>query len=431
MNLTPEQQDLGRRNFLRVLAGTPALAGLGAAAAMKGPVRGGPVRLGLIGLGGQGRVLLEQTDPRYAEVVALCDINPAQLKKADESLVKTGRQPVKHYADWKEMIQKEKLEGVVIASPLFTHTDIAVGCMEAGLHVLCEKMMGLDDASCRRMAEAATKTRRVLEIGHQRCYNPIYQASYDGIVRAGLLGEVYHARLVWHRNGSWRRTADLPSPDYTPAPWGYPTFDHLINWRLYKQYSRGHMAELASHMVAITDWFFGATAEAALGSGGVYRFPESREVPDHTYVTLEYPGGRTALFTSIESNAFDNYYEAYYGTKGTLILKGEVEAYLFEEGSPAGGAKATGVAVAPKAGPVGSASESRAADAAGAGTGGVAASGGGDRLAAYRYEIDGFCGAVRTGAPLACGPERALGSARACIAGFDAIEQKTRIEIKA
>ena len=431
MNLTPEQQALGRRNFLRVLAGTPALAGLGAAAAMKGPVRGGPVRLGIIGLGGQGRLLLEQTDPRYAEIVALCDINPAQLVKADDSLVKTGRQPVKHYADWKDLVQKERLEGVVIASPLFTHADISVGCMEAGLHVLCEKMMGWEPAACARMTEAARRTRRVLEIGHQRYYNPIYQASYDGIVKAGLLGEVYHARLVWHRNGSWRRKADLPSPDYTPAPWGYPTFDHLINWRLYKQYSRGHMAELASHMVAITDWFFGATAEAALGSGGVYRFPESREVPDHTYVTLEYPGGRTALFTSIESNAFDDYYEAYYGTKGTLILKGEVEAYLFEEGARAGEAKATGVAVAPKAGPVGSASESRAADAAGTGKGVGAASGGVDRLAAYRYEIDGFCGAVRTGAPLKCGPERAAASARACIAGFEAIEKKARIAVEA
>ena len=169
---------------------------------------------------------------------------------------------MKHYADWKEMIQKERLEGVVIASPLFTHADIAVGCMEAGLHVLCEKMMGLDDASVPPDGgRGDQRTGRVLEIGHQRYYNPIYQASYDGIVKAGLLGEVYHARLVWHRNGNWRRKAELPSPDYSAAQWGYPTFDHLVNWRLYKQYSRGHMAELASHMVAITDWFFGATAE--------------------------------------------------------------------------------------------------------------------------------------------------------------------------
>ena len=431
MNLTPEQQERGRRNFMRALAGTPALAALGVAVAVKGPVRGGPVRLGFIGTGGEGRVLLEQTDPRYGEVVALCDINPSQLAKSDESLVKTGRQPVKHYVEWKDMIQKERLEGVVIATPLSTHADITVGCLEAGLHVLCEKMMAWDVASCRRMADAASKARRVLEIGHQRYYNPIYQASYEGIVEAGLLGEVYHARLVWHRNGNWRRKADLPSPDFSAAQWGYPTFDHLVNWRLFEQYSRGHMAELASHMVAITDWFFGANASAAIGSGGIHRFKDGREVPDHTYVTLEYPGGRTAVFTSIESNAFDNYYEAYYGTKGTLILKGEVEAYLFEEGAPTGEAKATGIAVAPKAGPVGSASESRAADAASGGKGVGAASGGGDRLAAYRYEISGFCSAIRTGAPLRVGPDRALASARACIAGFDAIENKARIEIKA
>ena len=105
-------------------------------------------------------------------------------------------------------------------------------------------------------------------------------------------------------------------------------------------------------------------------------------MPDHTYVTLEYPGGRTAVFTSIESNAFDNYYEAYYGTKGTLILQGEVEAYLFEEGAPAGAGEGDrGRGRRPRPGPVGSASESRAADAAGAGEGVGAASGGVDRLA--------------------------------------------------
>jgi predicted dehydrogenase len=431
MNLTPEQQELGRRNFLRAMAGTPALAALGVAAATRGPVPGGPVRLGFVGLGGEGRLLLEQTQPRFGEAVALCDVNPAQLQRAADSLVRTGRQPLPHYADWREMIARERLEGVVISTPLFTHADITVGCLEAGLHVLCEKMMALRDEDCLRMEDVARRAGRVLEIGHQRFYNPVYHAAHDGIVKAGLLGEVHHARLVWHRNGNWRRGAELPSPDYDASRWGYPTFDHLINWRLYKAYSRGHMAELASHMVAITDWFFGAPAVGASGSGGVHRFADGREVPDHTYVTLEYPGGRTALFTSIESNAFDSYYEAYYGTKGTLVLKGEIEAYFFEEGAAAV-ARPTAIAVAPKAGgPAGSASESRVADAAGPGRGVGSASGGGDRLAAYAYEISGFCGAVRTGAPLKCGPERARASARACLAGWDAIETRARIEIGA
>ena len=434
MNLTPEQQELGRRNFMRVLAGTPALAALAAATAVKGPVKGGPVRLGVIGTGGQGRVLLEQTDPQFAEIVALADINPLQLAKADESLAKTNHPPAKHYADWKEMIQHEKLEAVVIAAPLFMHKDIAVGCMEAGLHVLSEKMMAWDVESCQRIAEAARKNRRVYEVGHQRFYNGVYQAAYEGIVKGGLLGELYHARLVWHRNGNWRRHIELPSPDYDASRWGYPSYDHLINWRLYKKYSRGHMAELASHQVAIADWFFGATATAAVGSGGVYRFKDGREIPDHTYVTLEYPGGRSVVFTSIESNAFDNYYEAYYGTKGTLILSGEIDAFLFEEqgrGTTAAAVpKATGLEVAAKAGPVGAASESRANDAAGSGAGPGKASGGGDRNLAYRHEVSGFCAAVRTGVPLKCGPERALGSARACISGFEAVDTQKRIEIQ-
>ena len=65
MNLTPEQQTVGRRNFLKAVAGVPALAGLGVAAAVKGPVRGGPVRVGFIGVGGEGRVLLGEVDPQF------------------------------------------------------------------------------------------------------------------------------------------------------------------------------------------------------------------------------------------------------------------------------------------------------------------------------------------------------------------------------
>jgi predicted dehydrogenase len=437
VNLTPEQQAIGRRNFLKAVAGVPALAGLGAAAALEGPVRGGPVRIGFIGVGGEGRVLLSQVDPAFAEVRALADINPSQLAKADEVLAKTKRPPARHYAEWKDMLQKEDIEAVVIAVPLWAHADVTTGCLDAGKHVLCEKMMAWDVAGCERMRAAAVRNRRVLEIGYQRNYNPIYQSAYTGIVKAGLLGDVYHARLAWHRNGPWRRKAEPPSPDYDPSKWGYPTFDHLYNWRLYKRYSRGLLAELGSHQMNITNWFFDAVPEAALGSGVIARYKD-REVWDHVYATFEYPGGRTAVFSSIESNAFDNYYEAFFGTKGTLILQGEAEAYLFEEGNGAAVAKSTGIEVTGKAaGPALEASESRIADAAGrsrtpaagstSGAGGANGSGDRlDRLAAYRNEISAFCASVRTGSPLLCGPDRAVHSARACIAADRATDTKTR-----
>jgi len=423
MTLTPEQQELGRRNFLRVLAGTPAIAALGAAAAVKGPVRGGPVRLGFVGLGGEGRnALLKNVDPAFADVRALCDINPAHLVKADEVLAANKRPPAKHYADWKDMLQKEDLEAVVLAPPLWMHTEMTVGCLEAGKHVLCEKMMAWDVDGCEKMRDAARKTGKLLEIGYQRFYNPVYQAAHEGIIKAGVLGDVYLARLVWHRNGNWRRYEDPPAPDFDPAPWGYPTWEHLMNWRLYWRYSKGLLAELASHQVNISNWFFGGVPESVTGSGGVYCFKDGREVEDHVYATFEYPEGRTALFSSIESNAFDDYYEMFMGTKGTLILRRETEAYLFEEG----GDKATGVQTTAKSvGPAVEAQETKPGASVGRSAGPEST----DRGLSYRLEISEFCAAIRVGKPLRCGPDKAMGSARACIAAHEAVEKKARVTL--
>lgn len=426
MNLTPEQQELGRRNFLRALAGAPAVAALGAAAVMKGPVPGGPVRLGYVGLGSQGRVLLEQTDAQHAEVVALCDVNPAQLQKADEALARAGKPLARHYENWKEMIDKEDLEGLVVAAPLFLHAEISVGALEAGLHVLCEKMMARDVAGLRLMLEAARRTGRLLEIGHQRHYNPVYQAAHEGIIQTGLLGEVYYARLHWHRNGSWRRDVESPAPGYDPTEWGYPDLERLINWRLYWDYSLGLLAELASHQVAIANWFFDAVPDAVVAHGGVFRYKDGREVPDHVYATFEYPEGRTALFSSIQSNAFGGSYEAFHGTDGTLVLKGESEAYLFDEGDGV----ATSLEIASRSGAaVGVASESRATEAAGGSwTAGQTMQ---ERVNAYALQVSGFCASIRTGVPLKCGPELAAGSARACLAAQEAMDKKARVAVPA
>ena len=422
MNLTPEQEALGRRNFLKALAGTPALAAFGAAAAFKGPVRGGPVRVGFIGLGGQGRALLRNTDAAFTEVRAMCDVNPKHLAAADEILRSASKPPAKHYEDWREMLQKEDIEGVVMAPPLFLHAEMTAACLEAGKHVLCEKMMAWDEAGCRQMAEAAKKSGKLLEIGYQRFYNPVYQAAYEGIVKKGVLGDVFHARLAWHRNGNWRRKEE-PPPNFDPTRWGYPDWEHLVNWRLYWKYSKGLLAELASHQVNIANWFFDAVPEAVSGTGGVYRFKDGREVEDHLYTTFEYPGGRTVVFSSIESNSFDDYYEMFMGTKGTLILRRETDAMLFEEG----GQGPTAVEVAARTGPALESSETKPYTAGARGAAADVATV--ERPASYRLEISGWSAAIRTGRPLLCGPEKAMGSAFACLAANRAVQGHTRVEL--
>jgi predicted dehydrogenase len=429
MTLSPEQAAQGRRNFLKILAGTPALAALGVSAAMKGPIRGGPVRVGFIGVGGQGRVLLRNVDPAFAEVRALCDINPSSLTLADQVLADTKKPPARHYAEWSDMLQKEDIEAVIMAPPLGFHDDLAVACLDAGKHVLCEKMLAVDLASCERMRDAARRSGKVLEIGYQRTYNAMYQAAYDGLVKSGALGDIYHVRLAWHRNGDWRRKGEPPSPDYDPSKWGYPTFDHLLNWRLYWKYSQGLMAELCSHQLNATNWFLGSRPEAVTASGGLFRFTgNGREVPDHVFATFEYPGGRTAVFSSIESNAFDDYYEMFMGTKGTLILRREIEALFFEEGNGESGP--TSVTVAPQTGgAVAQTSETQPGHTNQAAAPSSSVTPLFERPRSTRLQIQRFCSAIRVGTPLACGPDKAFESARACILANESIKQKARLTV--
>jgi len=428
MNLTPGQKEVGRRNFLKALAGTPALAALVGAASVSGPKRGGPVRAALVGSGGEGKVLLKQCQKQWIDLRAICDINPKHAHGAAAGMAEMGWAKPREYTDLKQMLEKEDLEAVLIAVPLWAHADVAVAAMEAGKHVLCEKMMAWDIPSCQRMMETARKQKRILEIGYQRFYNVAYQAAYEGIIKKNLLGDVYYIRTAWHRNNDWRRREDPPGADFDPRKHGYENWEQLLNWRLYRKYSRGLLAELGSHQISIANWFFGEVPEAVYTSGGIYRYNDGREMFDHLYTTFDYPGGHTATFTSIESNEFDDNYEQVMGTKGTLIFKGESEVYLFPEATT----KSTALEVTPRKGnAVLDASESRVADAAGGRT--VAQNPAGDKIVepldGYKNEIAGFCSAIRTGTPLHCGPEKAFGSASACIRAYEAGDQKTRLTL--
>ncbi|MGQ9731348.1 MAG: Gfo/Idh/MocA family protein, partial [Candidatus Zipacnadales bacterium] len=208
---------------------------------------------------------------------------------------------------------------VIIAVPLNLHCEMTLAALEAGKHVFCEKMMSYSIEQGRQMVRKQRETGLVLQIGHQRRYNPTYLHALNLIEKEKVLGRITHIRALWHRNGDWRR----PVPD--------PKLERLINWRLYKESSQGLMAELGSHQVDVANWVLGAVPTAVVGMGTKGYWNDGRDIHDDVEVLYEYPNGVKMVYTSLTQNAYDDYYEQIMGDEGTLVLTHETQGLLFRE----------------------------------------------------------------------------------------------------
>ena len=242
MNLTPEQRDLGKKNFERTLGFTrrdflkTAAAGVPAGAFYFGykKLTGNPVRAGIIGTGDEGGVLITEHNPEYLRFIAYSDIRPSNQKRAIEgdpnSTVRVGfkrkygaadAQKIKLYVDYKELLADPDIQMVVIALPLHLHASVAIEAMKAGKHVLTEKLMAHSVSECKDMLHVARETRRLLAVGHQRHYSVLYDNSV-AVIHSGALGDVRHIRALWHRNNTScsRSTIIVPRDPYTVSPYG-------------------------------------------------------------------------------------------------------------------------------------------------------------------------------------------------------------------
>jgi predicted dehydrogenase len=420
MNLTAQMRRIGRRNFLKAVGGLAAFAGLGTTAVFRGPRRGGPVRLALIGFGAQGKVLANLLDPQVAELVAVCEIRP--LSQPDS--VQTSA--VKWYQDWRRMLHEQRIEGVLIATPPSAHAEIATACLAAGKHVFCETPMATDAADCQRMIKTAKTNKRILQVGYQEYYSPHYRAAYRNLLQNELLGEVYTVEAAWHNSSSGRKEVAATGVTFDPRPWGYASLDELVNWRLYRRYSNGLTSEWGGALISLTNWFLDSSPTSVQATGGIFSYKDGRENADHVYASLEYPGGKTATLSLVQSNGFEGGYVQFMGTKGTLII-GRDDALLFTESV----ARPTTVSAAnvTSGQPILDTSASRSAEAANHSTLTQGTVGVSDEEEAIRQEIAGFCGAIRTGAPLRCEPASAYNVALACEVIDQAMERAQRLPL--
>ena len=398
MHLTPEQEQIGNDNFYDAVgftrrdffAGVGAAGlGLGAAYFGYGKLAGDPVKVGFIGTGDEGNILITEHPPEYMDIVAVADARPSNRERVFKGdgnahrvglVNKLGREAaskIKVYDTAEELLARDDIEAVVIAVPLNNHAPLAIQAFEAGKHVLCEKLMAKTVGDCKAMIAAARKANKLLAIGHQRHYSVLYDNA-NHLVQEKLLGDIKYIRAQWHRNSSfpgrdaWRepreRWPKIDIEKLTPkfaggkSYAGYEDLDHLINWRLYDETGGGLMGELGSHQMDAASIFLGKVHPVAVqGYGGTnfYGIPgvgpkdkweDDREIYDQIFVTYEFPGSEfkagdpifgddkcVVTYSSMTTNQFEPYGELVYGSRGTLIMKQEKEALLYKESGPSGG----------------------------------------------------------------------------------------------
>ena len=409
MHLSPEQKQIGKDNFNEAvgssvdrrsfLKGAVAGAtGLGATYFSYDKLKGEPVRVGWIGTGDEGSVLLTQHPPEYMDIVAIADLRPSNRERAfigdgnDDRvglIKKLGEakcKKIKRYNNHKELLDDPDIEAVVIAVPLNQHAPLAIEALKKGKHVLCEKLMAKTIAQCKEMIKVAKETDRILTVGHQRHYSVLYDNA-NHLIRNGLLGDIKFIRAQWHRNNSfpgrdsWRKyPGTTPKEDFVLEKAGLPDFGyedlrHLIDWRLFNSTGGGLMAELGSHQLDASSIFLGKVKPLAVSGYGGRNFygvkgvgskdkqEDNREIFDHVYTTFEFPGahyyerddaGKIVIrdgkpvvyspddivivtYSSISTNRFEPYGETVFGSRGTLMMIQEQEALLFKEASPTTG----------------------------------------------------------------------------------------------
>jgi len=330
MNNQETAKELNRRSFLR----STAAAGAGLAFAPMASSRaasGKPddINVALLGAGAQGQVLmtacLKIPGVRFK---AVCDIWTAFNQKRVSRTLKAYRHVVNTYVDYQDMLAKEKdLDVVIVATPDFWHSPHAVACMEAGLHVYCEKEMSNTLEGAKKMLETAKKTGKLLQIGHQRRSNPRYRHCYDKLITgAKLLGKITTVNGQWNRSKA--ACEDLGFPKNAPIDqptlkkYGFESMNQFRNWRWFKGLGGGPIVDLGSHQIDIYSWFLGTNPKSVMASGGI-DYWKGHDWYDNVMAIYEYEvGDRTvrAFYQTITTNSAKGYFETFMGDEGTLDM---------------------------------------------------------------------------------------------------------------
>ena len=339
-----EKAKVNRRQFLERSGLVAAAASAASARLASGQVNNSaaitlkPVRLGFIGVGIRGTLLMEAAAGiAGVELKAVADCYKGHLDRAQEAfgpnLAVTG--------DYRELLARADLDAVVVATPDHWHLKMTQDALAAGKHVYVEKPMTHRWEEGEAFIAAADKSGKVVQVGSQYLSMGCAQQASD-FIKGGRLGQVTLVEGRFHRNtatGAWYYP--IP-PDASPTTVDWKSFlgsapahdfdlRRFFQWRLFWDYSGGLPTDLFVHLVTATHQLMGVQEpESVFSFGDIYHWKNYREVPDQMTSMVKYPEGFVLRLSSTASNGHPGPILTVYGSEGTMEYTGGSFKHFYE-----------------------------------------------------------------------------------------------------
>jgi len=294
------------------------------------------VRFGAIGIRGMGFTNINsflQQDNLYC--AALCDVDQEVLERRrnDTADRQDGEMP-DIYTDYRELLDRDDLDFVIIGTPDHWHCLQSVHAMEAGKHVYVEKPLANSIGECDTMLAAAAYHGKLVQMGQWQRSGPHWRNAVD-FVHSGALGNIRTVK-AWAYQG-WMKPvpilADEAVPDGVyydlwlgPAPArAFNRNRFHFNFRWFWDYAGGLMTDWGVHIVDYA--LYGMNApypRSVMATGGKFAYPDdASETPDTLQAVFEFDGF-TMLWehaTGIDLGPYGRTHGvAFIGNNGTLIV---------------------------------------------------------------------------------------------------------------
>ncbi len=262
------------------------------------------VRTAMVGIGKRGTTLLAQVlQQPNVKITAICDTD-AQARDAAQG---TARRDAPHaFTDYRNVLERDDVDAVVVATPCYLHAEMAAACLEAGKYVYCEKPLGITPEQVDGVLKAAARSKAFLQIGQQLRYVQSLRTVIRKIQDERVIGETFVIKAQRHG------TRVDPAAEQARPEW-------------YKDVKRSGdlIVENAVHNLDTCNWVANSHPASAYGHGKKY-FP--KPMPAGTLMM----DGFSVEYT-YENDMHVDYSQLYMHPKSLKMLRGGQWYMIFGE----------------------------------------------------------------------------------------------------